>query len=259
MATDGVRVEIDGAVATIHLERAATRNALNHDMMTGLASAARAIEHSSARVAILTGAGEKSFCAGGDIRAWSGETPEAFARFWIREGHVVFDALARLRQPLIAVLNGDCLGGGLELAACTDYRIAERHVRIGLPESGLGIIPGWSGTQRTVRRFGQQTIRRMALFGEMFDATQAQMVGLVDIVCEPQTGMSVARDLAQRLLKRSPQATETVKMLINAAEGEERERVLDALAGQLAAGSRDLALGVDAFRNKRPSDFSESP
>lgn len=252
---ESVRVELEGAVALITLDRLAKRNALDRAMVEGLAKACRDVEHSAARVAILTGASDKSFSAGGDIAAWSGDTPEEFGRFWVREGHLVFDALARLRQPLIAVLNGDCLGGGLELAACADYRIAERHARFGQPETGLGIIPGWSGTQRTVRRFGSQVVRRMALFGEVFDAEAALGHGLVDRVCEKGEGIATARAMASELLSRSPQASELTKMLINAAEGEERERVLDAIAGQLAAGSRDLAKGLEAFRSKKKPEF----
>jgi enoyl-CoA hydratase len=252
---DGVRLTIEDKVALITLDRPAKRNALDRAMVEGLAKTCRDIEHSAARVAILTGAGDKSFSAGGDIAAWSADTPEEFGRFWVREGHLMFDALARLRQPLIAVLNGDCLGGGLELAACADYRIAERQARFGQPETGLGIIPGWSGTQRAVRRFGSQVVRRMALFGEVFDAEAALGLGLVDRLCDKGDGLVTARAVASELLSRSPQASELTKMLINAAEGEERERVLDAIAGQLAAGSRDLAKGLEAFRNKKKTEF----
>ncbi|QIG50490.1 enoyl-CoA hydratase/isomerase family protein [Nordella sp. HKS 07] len=255
---EGIRLEIEDAIALITLDRPAKLNALDRKMMAGLAGACREIEHSAARVAILTGQGSKCFCAGGDISAWSADTPEEFGRFWIREGHQVFDQLARLRQPLIAVLNGDCLGGGLELAACADYRICERHARLGQPESGLGIIPGWSGTQRAVRRFGPQAVRRMALMGEMFDAEAALALRVVDRVCATGEGLAMARTLAAQIANRSPQASELTKMLINAAEGEERERVIEAIAGQLAAGSPDLAKGVEAFRNKRKPDFSGS-
>lgn len=253
---EGVRLTIEDKIALITLDRTAKRNALDRAMVEGLGRACRDIEHSAARVAILTGAGDKSFSAGGDIGAWSADTPEEFGRFWVREGHLVFDALARLRQPLIAVINGDCLGGGLELAACADYRIGERHARFGQPEAGLGIIPGWSGTQRAVRRFGSQVVRRMALIGEVFDAQSALGLGLVDRLCDKGEGLAAARSLAGDLLGRSPQASELTKMLINAAEGEERERVLDAIAGQVAAGSRDLATGLEAFRNKKKPDFS---
>ena len=85
---------------------------------------------------------------------------------WVRYGHRVFDRLARLRQPTIAVLSGHALGGGLELAAACDFRIAETQVKLGFPETSIGVVPGWSGTQRAVRRFGAQAVRRMALGGE---------------------------------------------------------------------------------------------
>jgi len=166
----------------------------------------------------------------------------------VREGHDAFNALARLRQPVIAVLNGHCLGGGLELAACADMRIAEDHVKIGLPETGLGIIPGWSGSQRTVRRFGSQVVRRMALMGEMFTAPESLALGLVDHVVAKGAGLEKARSIADQVVTRSPSATEVTKMMINAAEGEEQDRVVEALGGHIAAGSTDLKEGLSAFR-----------
>ncbi|MEM8914866.1 MAG: enoyl-CoA hydratase/isomerase family protein, partial [Pseudomonadota bacterium] len=209
------------------------------------------------RVVILSGEG-KAFCAGGDIEAWSDETPDAFGRHWVRDGHTAFDALARLRQPVIAVLDGHALGGGLELAACADYRVAEDHIKIGQPETGLGIIPGWSGTQRAVRRFGAQTVRQMALFGTIFTAAEALEKGLVDVVVERGQGLNAAKEAAQIVIGRGPRATELTKMLINAAEAEETERVLEALAGSIAASSPELAEGISAFRRKRAPDFSKA-
>jgi enoyl-CoA hydratase/carnithine racemase len=225
-------------------------------MILALERAAHAIELlPDVRVAIMTGEGEKSFCAGGDIAAWSARTPEDFAMYWVRHGHRAFDALARLRQPLIAALNGDAFGGGFELAATADFRIAEDHVRLGSPETGLGIIPGWSGTQRAVRRFGSRTVRRMAILGEMFSAREAMGLGIVDEVVPKGQSLLTARNMASRLATRSPSASQITKMLINAAEGEETERVLEALAGAMAAGSADLREGVAAFREKRKPRF----
>lgn len=256
MSDGGVRLEIEGNVAIITLAREAKLNALDTAMVRALADACAAVEHNAAvHVAILTGSGPKAFSAGGDILAWSGETPENFGRFWVRDGHAAFDALARLRQPVIAVLNGHTLGGGLELAACADLRIAEAHVKLGQPETGLGIIPGWSGTQRAVRRFGAQLVRRMAVFGELFDAEQARGLGLVDEVVETGKGLERARQIAATVCGKGPLATELTKMLINAAEGEETERVLDAVAGIAAARSDDLREGLAAFREKRPPRF----
>lgn len=243
-------------MATVTIDRADKLNALDDAMVSRLQNVCREIEHNKeVRVVVLTGTGEKAFSAGGDIAAWSDTEAEEFGRFWVREGHDAFSAVARLRQPVIAVLNGHALGGGLELAACADLRIAEQHVKIGQPEPSLGIIPGWSGTQRVVRRFGSQLARRMAVFGEVFDAHQALELGLVDHVVPSGTGLQRARQLADTVSDRGPLATEITKMLINAAEGEEQERVLEALAGVAAASSVELQEGLAAFREKRKPRF----
>ena len=257
MSDPRVRLEIDGAIARLTIARPEKRNALDAAMVDALLPLCREIERSPARVVLLTGEGDRSFCAGGDIAAWSALSPERFARHWVRDGHAAFDALARLAQPVVAVLNGDVLGGGLELAACADYRIAEAHARFGMPEAGLGIIPGWSGTQRAVRRFGAQVVRRMALFGETLTAEEALAAGLVDRVVPAGAGVAAAGRLTDGLLARAPRATELVKLLLNAAEGEETERVLEALAGAVAAASADLAEGLAARRDKRPPRFGE--
>ena len=244
----------DCKVARLTIRRTEKLNALDAAMVDALLPLCRQIERSDARVVILTGEG-KSFCAGGDIAAWSALSPQDFGMQWLRDGHQSFDALARLRQPLIAVLNGHCLGGGLELAACADLRIAEAHVKIGLPETGLGIIPGWSGTQRVGRRFGVQLVRRMAMFGEIFTADQALALGIVDQVAATGEGLAAAQVAIDRVLARSPVATDVTKMLINSAEGEEQGRVGEVLAGAFAAGSMDLAEGLAAFREKRKPRF----
>lgn len=257
MTDPRLTLAIEGDIARLTIQRAEKLNALDAEMVDALIPLCRQVERSDARVLILTGAGNKAFCAGGDISAWSDLSPDAFGRHWLRDGHAAFDALARLAQPVIAVLNGHALGGGLELAACADLRIAEAHVKVGLPETGLGIIPGWSGTQRAVRRFGAQTVRRMALFGEVFTAEQALALGLVDQVVVSGGGMAAAEALAAKLLDRGRRATELTKMLINAAEGEERERVFETLAGSVAAASSELAEGLAAYRGKRKPRFSE--
>lgn len=255
MSDPRVELSIDGHIARITLRRPEKLNAIDEDMIDALLQACRVIERSDARVAILSGEGGKSFCAGGDIEAWSSLDAETFSRRWLRDGHGAFDALARLTVPLIAVLNGHALGGGLELAACADLRIAEAHVKIGQPEPGLGIIPGWSGTQRASRRFGTQLVRRMALFGEIYTAQEALALGLVDQVVATGEGAAAAEAAAARVLKRAPRATELTKMLINAAEGEERERVVETLAGAVAAASEELAEGLSAYKQKRPARF----
>ncbi len=253
--TAAISWNAEGPIGYLQLNRPDRFNALDAEMVDALLAACREIERSTGlRAIILSGRG-KAFCSGGDIDAWSSLDTAEFSRRWVRDGHDAFDALARLRLPVIAVLNGHALGGGLELAACADYRIAEAQIKLGQPETGLGVIPGWSGTQRATRRFGAQTVRRMVLFGEVFDAQEAFRLGLVDRVAPQGQGLAEAQKLAEVLCVRSPRATEIAKMMINAAEGEERERVLDALAGAAAFASPDLAEGTQAFRDKRPPDF----
>lgn len=254
--TDAIRLDVAGGIARITLDRPEKLNALDAAMVDDLAAICRQIERSDAHVAILSGEG-KAFCAGGDIAAWSQESAQDFGRHWVRDGHAAFDALARLRQPVIALLDGHVLGGGLELAACADLRIAEQHIKIGQPETGLGIIPGWSGTQRAVRRFGAQVVRRMVVMGEVFTAQEGLTLGLCDKVVDTGKGPSAVEDAAQRVLSRGPRATELSKMMVNAAEGEERERVIESLAGAIAAASPDLVEGLDAFRQKRKPNFGD--
>jgi enoyl-CoA hydratase len=251
-----IRLTIEGQLAIITIARPEKFNALDYGMVLALERAAHITDaDGSIRAAIITGEGEKSFCAGGDIEAWSALSPADFGLAWVRHGHRAFDALARLRQPLIAALSGHTLGGGLELAATADFRVAEEHVKLGSPETGLGIIPGWSGTQRTVNRFGAQLVRRMALMGEVFTAEEGLRLGLVDALAPKGQGLSAARAMAEKIMKRGPLATQATKMLINAAEGEEVSRPLEALAGGLASGSEDLKTGVAAFRSKRMPEF----
>ena len=252
-----IELDLDGAVAHLRLNRPAKRNALDQAMIDLLAERCMEIDRRERiRVVILSGEGA-AFSAGGDVDAWASQSSESFGRFWIRYGHSAFDQLARLRQPVIAVLRGHALGGGLEIAACADVRVAEEHVRIGQPETGLGIIPGWSGTQRLVRRFGAQAVRRMAIAGEVFQASEALSLGLVDRVVPTGLGMVAAKEMAAAILRRGPRATELAKMMINAAEGEERERVIEALGGALAAHSPELQEGLAAFRNRREADFGK--
>jgi enoyl-CoA hydratase len=251
-----VDLAFDGPIARITLRRADKLNALDRAMIEALADAARAIDDAAAvRVAILSGEG-KAFCAGGDIAAWGGLPALDMWRDWTRLGHRAFEALARLRAPLIAALTGHAFGGGLELAAVADIRVAETGIKLGLPETGLGMAPGWSGTQRLVRRFGASIVRRMALGGRLFSAEEALGLGLVDEVAAPGEGLVRAEAIAADIAKRGPVAVQVVKAMINAAEGEDRDAPIEGLAGALTASTQDLAEGVAAFRAKRPATFS---
>ncbi len=251
--TDGrIRVSQSGAVAIITVARPEKLNALDYEMICALGDAATEVDRdSNIRVAIITGAGEKSFCAGGDIAAWSKYSPEEFSLLWIRHGHRAFDALTRLRQPLIAALNGHTLGGGLELAACADFRVAEDHVKIGLPETSIGIIPGWSGTQRAAKRFGSQIVRRMAVLGEVFTAEDARVAGIVDRVVQKGASLAAAREMADDIMKRGSFATSLTKIMINSADGEDQQAAIEALGAAAAARSPELKSKVQEFINRK--------
>ncbi|HTR13741.1 MAG TPA: enoyl-CoA hydratase/isomerase family protein [Roseiarcus sp.] len=251
-----VELKFEGPLARLTLKRPEKLNALDREMIEALFDASRAIETSrEARVAILSGEG-KAFSAGGDIAAWGGLPALDMWRDWTRAGHRAFEALARLRVPLIAALTGHAFGGGLELAATADLRVAEKGVRLGLPESGLGMAPGWSGTQRLVRRFGASTVRRMALAGQMFTAEEALPLGLVDEVVPAGEGLACAEAIAKDVAERGSVAVQIVKAMINAAEGEDKDAPIEGLAGALTATTKDLAEGVAAFRAKRAPQFT---
>jgi enoyl-CoA hydratase len=251
-----LRLDRDGPLAIVTLMRAAKLNALTRAMLDGLVALADEIERDDGcRVVILTGEGEKAFCAGADIAEWAALSPLDFGRRWVGEGHRVFDRWARLRQPVIAMMNGIAFGGGLELAATADLRVAEAHARVGLPETQVGIVPGWSGTQRLVRRVGSAAVKRLVLTGEPVDAAEALRLGLVDDVTETGQGLARARELALRIAARAPVAVQLAKLMVNAAEGEESSAAIEVLAGALAATTQDAREGVQAFRDKRPPDF----
>ncbi|NKN37224.1 enoyl-CoA hydratase/isomerase family protein [Agrobacterium sp. a22-2] len=255
MAEPRIRISIDGPVATLAIARPDKLNALDIDMLKELAAACDTVETTvGVRVMILTGEG-KAFSAGGDIRAWGGMDAPEFGHQWVRFGHRVFERLASLRMSVIAAVNGHALGGGLELAACADIRIAEAHVKIGLPETSLGMVPGWSGTQRLVKRFGAQIVRRMVLGGEMFTAEEARLQGLVDHVVETGSSMAAARAYADRISLRGPAAIEISKLMLAVSSGEDNGTAVEALGSILVAKTGDLKEGVAAFSAKRPADF----
>ncbi|MBS3651082.1 enoyl-CoA hydratase/isomerase family protein [Pseudaminobacter sp. 19-2017] len=255
MPEQRIRIETEGAVATIVVARPEKLNAFDIPMLQELLAACDAVEaNRQIHAVVLTGEG-KAFSAGGDIKAWAGMEPDEFGHAWVRFGHRVFERLATLRMPVVAALNGHALGGGLEFAAAADIRIAEAQIKIGMPETSLGMVPGWSGTQRLVKRFGAQIIRRMVLGGEVFTAEEARLNGLIDQVVETGQAVAAAKEYAARICTRGPAAIEISKLMLSVAAGEDNGTAVEALGSILVAKTGDLKEGVAAFGEKRPAAF----
>jgi enoyl-CoA hydratase len=249
-----VRLYLAGPVATLTLDNPAKLNCFTVDMLAQLAGHLDLIEaRPEIRAVIVTGEGEKAFCSGADINAWGGLSPADFARNWVRGGHRIFDRLARLSKPTIAALNGHAFGGGLELAAACDIRIITPKATIALPEAGVGIVPGWSGSQRLARLIPEGMLKEMALFGRRIEATRLLSCGFVAEVAED--ARAAAQEMAEKAATLSPRATEITKAMIHAGQGEDSAALIEALGSAAIAASADRQEGVAAFREKRKPEF----
>ena len=247
-------LSVEGGIATLTLNNPARLNAFTPDMLRALERHCAALDvDPEVRCVILAGAGDRAFCAGADIKAWAPLAPAEFAREWVRDGHRIFDRLARLSKPTIAVLHAHAFGGGLELAACCDIRVMAPAATLALPESQVGIVPGWSGTQRIGRLMPQPMLKEMALFGRRISADRALSCGFVAEVSD--TPLAAAQEIAAKLLTTSPRATEVAKYMIHAAAGEDRDAMIEALGSGMIAATADKAEGVAAFAEKRKPVF----
>lgn len=249
-----VTLTFSGSAAVLTLCNEPKLNALTSGMLRQFETSLGEVERRpDIHCVILTGSGSKAFCCGADIAEWGPLGPAEFARFWVRDGHRLFDRLARLSKPTIGAINGHAFGGGLELAACCDIRIIAPTAHLGLPEVKIGIVPGWSGTQRLTRLIPEPVIKEMAVFGRRISAQRALDLGFA---CEvSQTPLDAALDIAATLDGVSPRATEIAKAMIHGAVGEDRAAAIEMLGSAAAAATNDRAEGVRAFHEKRSPDF----
>jgi len=252
-----VRLAVDGAIATITLDRAAKLNALTTAMLEALEAACAALDRDpSVRAVIVASAAPDAFCAGADITEWGPLGAMGMWQRWIRDGQRVFDRLARLRQPTIAAIGGVAYGGGLELALACDLRIASAGARFAFPEVTIGAVPGWAGSQRLPRVVGAGRAKQLVLAGEPIGAATAAAWGLVAEVVPADRLRPRALELAQRIAENAPTAVQAAKQLADAAAGEGLTTALEALAAGLAAGTADAREGIAAFREKRKPKFT---
>ncbi len=258
MATEQVVLKkIDGHVATLTINRPDKLNALN------IATRSRLVEelddlaaNDDIRVVIVTGASEKSFIAGADIAEFEGRSP--VEQFRVMTDSSVFLAVDQFPKPIIAAINGFCLGGGCELALACDIRIASEKAKLGQPEINLGLLPGGGGTQRLPRLVGMGAALKMLYTGDFIRADEAHRIGLVDEVVPPDQLQARVKELADTIASKSPVALRLIKQAVRTSmrtsldEGLKQEVTLFSLA----FASEDKEEGVDAFLNKRQPTFT---
>ncbi len=209
-----VNTEVNGAVAVITIDRQNALNALNPEVLQDLKAAFEAIDQSAVRCIVLTGAGEKSFVAGADIASMSKMTKaegEAFGKL----GNDIFRMIETFPIPVIAAVNGFALGGGNELAMSCDIRICSENAMFGQPEVGLGITPGFGGTQRLARIISVGYAKQMLYAALNIDANEALRIGLVNAVYPLEELMPAALKLAQKIARNAPIAVRACKQAVN--------------------------------------------
>ena len=252
MSDSHVLLSVQDSVATITLNRPDKLNAISMAMLDQIEGAVAELEHNRAvRVVLITGAGERAFSVGADIQEWESviaDDPLAMWRVWDRPGHRVFDRLARLQQPTIAVVNGYAFGGGLELALAADIRLAADHAEFAFPEVKIGTQPGWTGSQRLPALIGVARAKQMIFTGERIKADLAERWGLVNEIAPRDQLMARAREMANRIATNAPLAVQFAKTIVDAGAGKGLGIALEGMAAALGATTHDGKEGPAAFR-----------
>jgi len=244
-------------VATITLNRPEALNAFSKEVVEEVSQALEdAKNDENIRVVVLTGAGEKAFSAGADIKAMIGMNAIK-ARELSLMGEKLCLALENLEKPVIAALNGYAVGGGLEVAMSCDLRIASENARVGQTEINIGLIPGWGGTQRLTRLIGRTKAKELVFTGRMIDAKTAEQLGILNMVVPADKLKETVRQFALDLTTKAPVAIRVAKALINkgADESLDSALALEREGFSVVASTEDLQEGVKAFTEKRKPTF----
>jgi enoyl-CoA hydratase len=249
-----------GPIARLTINRPSKLNALNAQVLSELTHAFQTLEEAPpearVRVAILTGAGEKAFVAGADIAEMAGlSAAQAYA--FSAAGHRLGRLMEAASFPIIAAVNGFALGGGCELALCADYIFAAEHAKLGQPETNLGLLPGFGGTQRLSRRVGLGRARELVYSGEPISAAEALGIGLVNRVLPAAELMAKTEQHAERIAGQAPLAVAAAKRALNRGFDADLQTAceLEATAFGALFASEDAKRGMTAFLAKQRATY----
>jgi enoyl-CoA hydratase/carnithine racemase len=252
-----LRYELADGIATVTINRPEKNNAISMEMRADFRALADEIYGDEAvRVVVFTGTG-KTFCVGADVSTFETDWNTPVFRANTRLLTNFFNDLEALEKPLIAAINGTCVGGGLELALACDFRVAARSARFGLPENNLGLIPGIGGCSRLVKLVGFGRAKELVLTGEIISAEDAHRYGLVNRVVEDDALPAEARGLAERLRAKAPQALGIAKRVLQNCVSADLQtaRTIESLGQSILIKTADHREGVNAFREKRRPKF----
>ena len=253
-----LRLEKEGDLVTLTVSRPKALNALNRELVLELGRAFEGLAREEKPAAvILTGEGDKAFVAGADIGEMLDMDLER-SQAWSELGHRVFTDIQNFPRPVIAAVNGYALGGGCELALACDIRIASEKAKFGFPEVGLGVIPGFGGTQRLPRLVGKSRAKLLMFSGETIGAEEALRIGLVDQVTQPENLMPACKELAAKIAAKAPLALANVKAAVERGAPLELEKALalEAALFSTCFSTRDQKEGMRAFLEKRKPVFN---
>lgn len=252
-----LRVEKEDSLCFLILNRPEVYNSLNRELVAALHEALdRLAFDKTVRVVIVTGEGEKAFCAGADLKERRTMSQQEVLQF-LHSLQSAFLKLERLPKPVIAAINGVAFGGGTELALACDLRVMARHAKMGLTETSLGIIPGAGGTQRLPRLIGKGKAKELIFTARHVGAEEALAIGLVNRVVEASELMAEARRLAEEIARNAPLAITQAKFAIDQGMevGLETGLALETNAYQVLLPTRDRLEGLQAFHEKRKPNY----
>lgn len=218
MNYENLLVETNEQIAVVTINRPTKLNALNKQTIEQLHQCLKALkDDTNTRVILLTGSGEKAFVAGADISEFASFSQEEGAKMAQQGQEKLFDFVEQFPKPIIALVNGFALGGGLELAMSAHFRIASSNAKVGLPEVTLGVIPGYGGTQRLAQLIGKGKAMELIMTAQMLNAEEALNYGLVNYVVEPAELLTFAKSIAQKICKNSSNAIREAIEAVNAS------------------------------------------